>query len=269
MNIFGNNTQQLNEVIFADRNKSYGAYDIRSSYNNSIKKSLLYLSTIVGLLFGSIIVSNKLNTVSTIDPIIVLDNPPIETMEYTTTVDVTPIEKPQVTTIQAAVAPKGGMATTIVDVLTETKSIVDNPVSGSGSEKATGVSLTGTETATNTIANTPNTERLITGSEIFVVVEEMPEFEGGDVGLMKYISKNISYPEIAKEINQVGTVFVSFVVNETGNVEQVKVVKGIGYGCDEEVVRVISKMPRWKKPGKNSGHPVKVRYNIPVAFRLK
>ncbi len=81
--------------------------------------------------------------------------------------------------------------------------------------------------------------------------------------------QNIVYPDFAREIGKEGTVHVSFVVNEVGNVEGVKVLKGIGYGCDEEVVRVIGKMPRWKKVGKNGGHPVKVRFTIPVSFRIK
>ena len=97
----------------------------------------------------------------------------------------------------------------------------------------------------------------------------MPEFDGGVAGLMRYVGQNIIYPPVAREIGKEGTVYVSFVVNEMGNVENVKVMRGIGFGCDEEVVRVIGKMPRWKKVGKNAGHPVKVRYNIPVKFKLQ
>lgn len=97
----------------------------------------------------------------------------------------------------------------------------------------------------------------------------MPEFEGGAVALMRFVAQNISYPEVAKIINKEGVVYVSFTVNELGYVEHAKVMRGIGFGCDEEVLRVVSKMPRWKKAGRNAGHPVKVRYNIPVSFKLK
>ena len=103
----------------------------------------------------------------------------------------------------------------------------------------------------------------------YVVVEEMPEFEGGTAGLMRYVGQNIVYPSLAREVGKEGTVYVSFVVNETGNIEGAKIMRGIGFGCDEEVVRVINKMPRWKKVGKQGGHPVKVRYNIPVSFKLR
>lgn len=76
------------------------------------------------------------------------------------------------------------------------------------------------------------------------------------------------YPEIAKESNIQGRVTVKFVVNEEGNVSDIIVVKGIGGGCDEEAVRVVKKMPKWK-PGKQNGRPVKVYFSLPITFRLE
>lgn len=267
MNILGNNVSKLNEIIFENRNKNYGAYAIRSSYNDSLKKSILCLVGLVSLLFGSVIINNRINATSGIESPLVFDDPLIKPLTYTTPVDLTPpvIEPNQ---NNGATAPKGTIGTVINDNAIETNSVnVDNPVSGIGTETATGVSPVGPETSTVTTIHVENATTAPV--EILVVAEEMPEFEGGVAGLMRYVSQNIVYPPIAREIGKEGTVYVSFVVNEIGNVENVKVMRGIGYGCDEEVVRVVGKMPRWKKAGKNAGHPVKVRFNIPVSFKIR
>ncbi len=96
-------------------------------------------------------------------------------------------------------------------------------------------------------------------------MEEDPIPPVGDI--QSYFSNNIVYPEIARKVGIEGTVFVSFWISKDGRVRAPKILKGIGYGCDEEAIRVIKEMPRWK-PGKNGGKPVKVRLNIPVVFKL-
>lgn len=269
MNILGNNASKLNEVIFENRNKNYGAFLIRESYNDSLIKSLACLSSIVLLLFGSVYVYNKTNSTIMDEKIAIFSDPQLDPIEYVTKVDVTPITEPVQNTAVAATAPAGAIGTTIIDDAPETTSVnVDNPVSGVGSATATGISATGTETST-LIAVSPVVNTSPMPTEAVIVADEMPEFEGGVAGLMRYVGQNIVYPAIAREIGKEGTVYVSFVINESGIVESAKVVRGIGYGCDEEVLRVMNKMPRWKKVGKNAGHPVKVRFNIPVSFKLK
>jgi protein TonB len=269
MNILGNNASKLNAVVFENRNKNYGAYVIRESYNDSLIKSLLCLGSMVVLVFGSAYAYNKANAVIPTETGIVIDDLIPETLEYVTEIDNTPKPEPVQNTSAPAAAPEGAIGTVIDDHAVETSTVnLENPISGVGSATATGTSLLGPETSTTTAAAIAVTTSVTAIPEVFIA-EEMPEFEGGIAGLMRYVMQNISYPEIAREIGKEGTVHVSFVVNEVGNVEGVRVVKGIGYGCDEEVLRVIGKMPRWKKGGKNGGHPVKVRFNIPVSFRLK
>lgn len=102
---------------------------------------------------------------------------------------------------------------------------------------------------------------------LFVVVEKMPEFPGGDEALYKYIANNIQYPEQAKKEKITGRVFVSFVVEKDGSISSAKVMRGIGGGCDEEVLRMVRNMPLWK-PGTQRGKPVRVQYNLPVLFQL-
>ena len=104
--------------------------------------------------------------------------------------------------------------------------------------------------------------------QIFTIVEQMPSFPGGDAALMKYLGNSIKYPAIAKDAGIQGTVFVTFVVDEKGDVKDVKVLRSIGGGCDEEAIRVVKNMPKWS-PGKQRGKAVKVQYNLPIKFTLR
>ena len=98
-------------------------------------------------------------------------------------------------------------------------------------------------------------------------VEQMPIFQGGDEDVQKYVMSNTHYPSIAREENTTGIVYVSFVVNMDGKIQEVKLLRGIGGGCDEEAMRVIKSMPDWK-PGKQNGIAVKVQMSIPINFKL-
>lgn len=103
---------------------------------------------------------------------------------------------------------------------------------------------------------------------VFVVVESMPAFPGGDAALFKYLNDNIKYPVIAQESGIQGRVVCQFVVNRDGSIVDIEVVRSIDKSLDAEAVRVISKMPRWT-PGKQRGKTVRVKYTLPVNFRLQ
>jgi len=111
-------------------------------------------------------------------------------------------------------------------------------------------------------------EEEVVEQEIFQIVEEMPQFPGGEAKLMEYVAKNIKYPQIARETGIQGRVFVGFVVEPDGSISNVKLLRGIGGGCDEEAMRVIKSLPKWK-PGKQRGKAVRVSYQIPVFFKLQ
>jgi protein TonB len=102
---------------------------------------------------------------------------------------------------------------------------------------------------------------------VFTIVEEMPTYPGGDAARLTFISKNISYPQVAKESGIQGTVYITMYVEENGKLTDIKVAKGIGGGCDEEAMRIVKMMPNWK-PGKQAGIPVKVKYSLPIRFVL-
>ncbi|MDY9918527.1 MAG: energy transducer TonB [Proteiniphilum sp.] len=104
--------------------------------------------------------------------------------------------------------------------------------------------------------------------EIFVVVEEQPEFPGGQAAMMKFLSDNIRYPVIAQENGIQGRVICNFVVERDGSITDVQVVRGVDPSLDREAIRVIQQMPRWK-PGKQRGSAVRVRFTLPVVFRLQ
>ncbi|MEA4982554.1 MAG: energy transducer TonB [Paludibacter sp.] len=103
---------------------------------------------------------------------------------------------------------------------------------------------------------------------VFMVVESMPSFPGGDAALFKYLSDNIKYPVIAQESGIQGRVICQFVVNRDGSIVDIEVVRSVDKSLDAEAVRVISKMPKWT-PGKQRGKTVRVKYTLPVNFRLQ
>ena len=101
----------------------------------------------------------------------------------------------------------------------------------------------------------------------FFVLEDKPEFPGGNAALLKWIANNTKYPEIAKENNITGRVFVQFVIGKSGAVTNVKILRGVDPYLDKEALRVVKSMPKWK-PGKQRGKAVKVSYQVPINFKL-
>ncbi|NVO20649.1 MAG: energy transducer TonB [Bacteroidetes bacterium] len=102
----------------------------------------------------------------------------------------------------------------------------------------------------------------------FTVVEQMPEFPGGEQSMMKFLRENIKYPQMARESGIAGSVYVTFVVNKSGQISDVRILRGIGGGCDEEALRVVRAMPSWI-PGRQNGKSVPVQFNLPIKFTLQ
>lgn len=104
--------------------------------------------------------------------------------------------------------------------------------------------------------------------EVFIIVEQMPEFPGGNEALLKYLATSVKYPVIAQENGIQGRVFVSFVIDKNGEVTNVRVARPFDPNLDKEAVRVVQSMPKWT-PGKQRGKAVKVSYNVPINFVLQ
>jgi TonB family protein len=104
--------------------------------------------------------------------------------------------------------------------------------------------------------------------KVFVEVEHKPEYKGGQAALMRFLSKNIKYPKLAQKKGTQGTVYIQFVIEKDGSISNIKVVRGIGDGCDEEGVRVVKLMKNWN-PGIHHGKKVRVKYILPIKYILK
>ncbi len=104
--------------------------------------------------------------------------------------------------------------------------------------------------------------------EIFTVVESMPQFPGGEAAFYEFLRKNVKYPDMAKAAGISGKVYITFVVEKNGSITDVRLLRGIGGGCDEEALRVISNMPSWK-PGLQRNHPVRVQFVVDIKFILE
>lgn len=111
-------------------------------------------------------------------------------------------------------------------------------------------------------------EEEIDEEKIFVIVEQNASFPGGEKARVRYLIENIHYPTMARESGIQGMVYVTFVVERDGSITDVRVLRGIGGGCDEEAVRVVTNMPRWI-PGRQRNKPVRVQFNLPVRFTLQ
>jgi periplasmic protein TonB len=112
-----------------------------------------------------------------------------------------------------------------------------------------------------------NTEIPVEENEIFVIVEEWPEFPGGERARQQFLKKHLVYPVIAQQHGIEGRVYVGFVVEKDGSITNVNLSRGIGGGCDEEAIRVTRLMPKWK-PGMQSNKPVRTQFSMPIRFQL-
>jgi len=117
------------------------------------------------------------------------------------------------------------------------------------------------------VKSTKVTKKTGTTDKVYEVCEQMPIFPGGDAAMMKYLSENVKYPALAIKAQEQGRVVVSFTVEKDGAISDVKVARSVTPSLDAEAVRVVKAMPKWT-PGKQGGQPVRVRYNVPVSFKL-
>ena len=109
---------------------------------------------------------------------------------------------------------------------------------------------------------------LVLGCSSSFPIEKSPEYPGGKQKLFEFLANNIKYPEEAKDLGIKGRVFAQFLVEKDGSLSNIEILRGIGYGCDKEVIRVIKLMPNWS-PGMQKGKKVRVRFTLPVNFKLK
>jgi protein TonB len=259
------------DLVFEGRNKKYGSYDLRRTYNSRMKKSGVVILTLGLLLFGYNLFANMKKKEKPLPP-----PPPIEV----TLTEVPPIDEKAPPPPPPPSEPppvKPTVAFTPPDIkkdmeVRDEKQIVDQTEL---KDKAAGLTTQEGDPGgidPGIIDNPGTGTGLVEGPPaeptVYKVVEQMPEFPGGEKALYEWIGKNIKYPQKAMEANKSGTVRVSFVVNEDGSISNVEVPKPIGFDMDKEAIRVVSGMPKWA-PGKMNGKAVKVLFKIPIQFTLQ
>jgi periplasmic protein TonB len=252
------------ELVFVSKNHEYGAYELRKNSSKRHLRALLIASIVFVFLVSTpfllrqILPKSKVKDVSVrILTDIKLDKPKED--EILKELPPPPPMRNTIKFIPPVIKPDELVAeeeqpVLVKDVL-ESKQAISNVTFDKG---------------TDDVAAPVATNNLITeeSDEPFVIVEQMPQFPGGENEMLKFIMNNLRYPTLAQENGISGTVIVNFVVDRDGKIGRIKVVRGIGGGCDEEAVRVMEKMPHWS-PGKQGGRTVLVSYTVPFRFILQ
>lgn len=269
-------TATLDDMVFEGRNKMYGAFLLRRLYHQHLARasataivlSLLFISSplVFRYLFPPMVVAPDVFVLPD-DGVKLIEPPVFEKHE------VEPVKQIAVTvTPPQAIIPtkvvKDELAKPVIakPEIEEIGPVVEvvgptGPVAIAGSETGNIIgSPTGTKDSGSTKTSAP--------PKPFLTAEVMPQFVGGQEALMRYMQKNLHYPPQALRNNVEGRVYISFTVMASGDIADVQVLKGLGFGTDEEASRVVKNMPAWV-PGQQNKRTVSVRYTLPITFRYE
>ncbi len=255
-----NSTENFNDLIFENRNKQYGAYVIRKSYNDNLSKALFSATSFFGIIaFAAFLLTQNNDNSPDIKGQLILQD------SISIFVDMTPVEEPKVK-IEKVIVPKE--FTPKSDNLNLVASNDKKDVFEKGNEavvvvkdgKSDGMDSIPADIGVKIENPTPTLPIVPTA-----FADQMPEFNGN---LFKYLKDNLKYPRAAIENYTSGTVVLQFVVETDGSIGNIKILNPVADGCTEEATRVVKSMPKWK-PGKNHGEPVRVLFNLPVKFTIK
>ncbi|HTN45019.1 MAG TPA: TonB family protein [Flavipsychrobacter sp.] len=255
------------DILFNNRNKCYGSYELRKHYHNRALKAIA--TVLLGVL--SVVVSSFNGE----------DHPPavsVKIQEPTILVDIQPImptpQQPEIEphkAIDVATA-KFDLPKIVEDdqvnpeeTLVENKDLKDKMIGTVNLDGDNTDAITGTDAhIKGDREETPMTHTEVPPATAVHWVSQMPEFDGD---LDAYLTRNLKYPALARENDIQGRISVQFVVNADGSISEATLLKSIGGGCDEEALRVVKGMPRWKA-GRNNGEAVRVYVILPINFSL-
>lgn len=244
---------KFDEIIFANRNREYGAYDLRKRSKNVTSFSILGTVTICTIIMLVISLTSK--------PAIGVEGKSIIVIVQPEAYRPPEVKIPEVEPPKGLIKQVLNLVPVVVDDTTIHDAFI--PIMEDLVEKAengdTNDIVVATESPADIIPPEP---------EIKVFVEEMPMFPGGDAALLDYIQKNTVYPEEAIEIGIEGRVVLKFVVTKDGSVGKIEILKGVDPLIDKEAIRVVGTLPKFI-PGKQSGKPVNVWFSVPVLFQIK
>jgi periplasmic protein TonB len=242
----------FDEIIFENRNKAYGAYDLRRRYDSTTSISILGGITLGALLLAAFTLKTEDGDAS--------NGPTVVTIVMTDPV-ISPVAPPDIKPPEALTAAIKNLQPQVTNDTSELMTMLppnDELVLTvrNGDLKDT---IKYIETEDQVLPDEQQPK---------IIVQEMPEFPGGTQALMNFINENISYPEDAIRNNIQGKVILKFVVNTDGSVDRVEILGGIDPSLNNEAIRVVKNLPRFK-PGKDNGVPVPVWFTLPVIFRLE
>ena len=270
------------EMVFAGKNKEYGAYQLRKGTSGRNIKALLIL-VIAAALVGGFLAWKVIEQKQAEEQQAYMEAMELAKLQQQAKKEEKKKEpvKPKVDmkkeipvaretqTFTAPVIKKDELVKEENQVKQMDK--LDDKVAV-GTENKEGVKDRTVEAVRNDIAVAapppPPAPKPDVATKVFDVVEEMPSFPGGQGALMSYLASNIKYPVVAQENGVQGRVIVSFVVERDGSISDVRVARSVDPSLDREAQRVVKSMPRWK-PGKQNGSAVRVKYTVPVVFRLQ
>ena len=270
------------DMVFAGKNKEYGAYQLRKGTSGRNIKSLLIL-VIAAALVGGFLAWKVIEQKQAEE-----QQAYMEAMELAKLQQQAKKEEKKKEPVKPKIEPKKEIPVAretqkftapvikkdeLVKEENQVKQMdkLDDKVAV-GTENKEGVKDRTVEAVRNDIAVAapppPPAPKPEVATKVFDVVEEMPSFPGGQGALMQYLASNIKYPVVAQENGVQGRVIVSFVVERDGSISDVKVARSVDPSLDREAQRVVKSMPRWS-PGKQNGSTVRVKYTVPVVFRLQ
>ena len=274
------NTEWL-DLVFANRNQSYGAYELRRDYERTLAKALFFASFLFVAGICSPMIYSRFAEENNIPVDPTVTNPLTKEV-----VVVLPPKKPLVQPAEAASGPKVNASSPKVKTIRyiEPRVVPSEKVTDDIpkiSDLAEAVISPSSESGTASAINAPSITEGNGGSgqsrggnadnnEIISValIEKYPEFPGGMEAFAKYLQRNLRYPTAASEQGIVGRVTLSFIVEKDGRLTDIKVLRGIGFGCDEEAVRVLKKSPDWSA-GMQNNQKVRVQYTLPIVFNME
>ena len=268
------NSKEWTDIIFEGKNKSYGAYTLRRSSGKRHRFAFILVGAIavaaftVPMLFKYLNLGGGKDDMGAIEMTnIKMDKPEVKKEDQIKKLDAPPPPELKSTIKFTAPVIKKDEEVKEADEMKSQEQLTENKAAISvadvkGTNEETGVDIKTLQDNKVVVAEKEEPEK------VFEVVEVPPSFPGGEAELMKYLKDHINYPVVAQENNIQGKVTIQFVVGRDGSVQDVSVARSVDPSLDKEAVRVVKSMPKWI-PGKQGGTAVRVKYFVPVNFKLQ
>lgn len=244
---------EFDEIIFENRNKNYGAYKLRKQYKSTTSLSILGGAAFATLILTALSFTTETGTTSS--------GPVMGVIEFTDPLLPDPVTSPEIKPPVAITQAIKNLQPVIVNDTVETLSYIPT------ADELNSIVTNGD--VTDTVIYVEPTDVVIpVETKPYIIVQEMPEFPGGNAALLQYISENLKYPPDAQDNNIQGKVTLKFVVNADGSVDRIEILRGADPLLDNEAIRVVKSLPKFR-PGKQSGVAVPVWFSLPVIFQIK